>query len=153
MANATVQQSLAEIWSKEATAWRVGYYLLMPDHLHFFCAPHDLHFDIDAWVEFWKRQFSRRHLDQPWSWQRKSFHHRLRNRIEYEEKLAYVRENPLRKKLAEKPEEWPYQGRIHDLRWWGCVPPAPPKTSSLFQNNGDDVDVVPIILQRRLHTG
>jgi putative transposase len=117
MANLTVQQSLAEIWSKKATAWLVGYYLLMPDHLHFFCAPNDLHFDIDTWVEFWKRQFSRRHLDQPWSWQRKSFHRRLRNRIEYEEKLTYVRENPLRKKLAEKPEEWPYQGRIHDLRW------------------------------------
>jgi hypothetical protein len=29
MANATVQQSLAEIWSKEATAWRVG---LLPPH-------------------------------------------------------------------------------------------------------------------------
>ena len=117
LADATVQNSLAEIWAKEATAWLVGYYLLMPDHLHFFCAPHDLHFDIDKWVEFWKRQFSRRHLEQPWAWQRKSFHHRMRDRIEYEEKLAYVRENPLRKKLAANFDDWPYQGRIHDLPW------------------------------------
>jgi hypothetical protein len=41
----------------------------------------------------------------------------MRNRIEYEEKLTYVRENPLRKQLVVQTDEWPYQGRIHDL-WW-----------------------------------
>jgi len=56
-------------------------------------------------------------VDQSWSWQRKSFHHRLRRRIEYEEKLIYVRENPLRKQLVVQPDNWPYQGRIHDLCW------------------------------------
>lgn len=114
---AQVQDSLAKLWREEATAWLTGYYLLMPDHLHFFCAPRDLHFGIDQWIEFWKRQFSRRHLDQSWAWQRKSFHHRLRDRKEYEEKLIYVRENPLRKALVTQLDEWPYQGRIHDLRW------------------------------------
>ena len=117
MANAVVQNSLVEIWRVEATAWLVGYYLIMPDHVHLFCAPRDLHFGIDQWVEFWKSRFSRRHLDQSWAWQRKSFHHRVRNRIEYEDKLAYVRENPLRKQLVMRPGEWPYQGRVHDLPW------------------------------------
>jgi putative transposase len=119
MADAIVQDSLAKLWWEEATAWLTGYYLLMPDHLHFFCAPRDLHFGIDQWIEFWKRQFSRRHPDQSWAWQRKSFHHRMRNRKEYEEKLDYVRENPLRKKLVASPDEWPYQGRVHELRWTG----------------------------------
>src|SRR5438552_14340426 len=114
-----VQSSLAVIWHQEATAWLVGYYLLMPDHLHFFCAPHDLHFNIDTWITFWKRQFSRRHLDQPWEWQRRAFHHRLRNRIEYEDKLTYVQENPLRKNLVKSSEQWPFQGRVHDIRWTG----------------------------------
>jgi len=41
----------------------------------------------------------------------------MRDRIEYEEKLTYVRENPLRKKLAVNPDDWTYQGRIHDLGW------------------------------------
>jgi putative transposase len=117
MADAIVQDSLAKLWWEDARAWLTGYYLLMPDHLHFFCAPRDLHFGIDQWIEFWKRQFSRRHPDQPWAWQRKSFHHRMRNRKEYEEKLDYVRENPLRKELVASPDEWPYQGRIHELRW------------------------------------
>jgi len=117
MAQAAVQSALERIWREEATAWLVGYYLLMPDHLHLFCAPHDLHFDIDRWITYWKRQFSRQNLDRDWSWQRRAFHHRMRNRIEYEEKLTYVRENPLRKNLVKTPEEWPWQGHIHDLRW------------------------------------
>jgi putative transposase len=113
MADPVVQATLAGLWSRDATAWLVGYYLIMPDHLHLFCGPDDLHFGNDPWVEFWKRQFSRRPIGQSWAWQRKSFHHRMRNRIEYEEKLAYVRENP----LVSKTEDWPYQGRIHELRW------------------------------------
>ena len=117
MASATVQESLVEIWNKEATAWLVGYYLIMPDHMHLFCAPHDLRFEIDQWVRFWKGQFRRRHLDQSWSLQRTSFHHRMRDRIEYEQKLMYVRENPVRKQLVTQPDDWPCQGRIHDLRW------------------------------------
>jgi putative transposase len=117
MANANVHKLLEEIWRTEATAWLVGYYLIMPDHVHFFCAPRDLLFEIDQWVEFWKSSFSRRRPDRSWAWQRRSFHHRIRNRIEYEEKLSYVRENPLRKQLIVEPDRWPYQGRIHDLRW------------------------------------
>ena len=114
-----VQVALVEIWRDQACAWRVGYYLLMPDHLQFFCAPYDLSFGIDDWVTYWKRQFSRQHLDQPWEWQRGAFHHRMRNRIEYEEKLAYVRENPLRKGLVKNPDDWPFQGHVHDVQWIG----------------------------------
>lgn len=117
MANPVVQSSLKNLWKEEATAWLVGYYLIMPDHIHFFCAPHDLHFGIDQWVEFWKSRFSRQHLEESWVWQRKSFHRRMRDRVEYEEKLSYVRENPLRKGFVKNSDDWPYQGRIHDLKW------------------------------------
>lgn len=119
MADATVQDSLVRLWREEASAWLIGYYLLMPDHLHCFCAPRDLHFGIDQWIEFWKRQFSRRHPGQAWAWQRRSFHHRPRDRKEYEEKLQYVRENPMRKKLVLNMDDWPYQGRVHELKWTG----------------------------------
>lgn len=51
-----VHQLLRESWL-EARAWLVGYYLLMPDHLHFFCAPRDLEFTLDEWITYWKRQF------------------------------------------------------------------------------------------------
>src|ERR1039457_3246640 len=61
ISQAAVHSALVEIWRDQACAWPVGYYLLMPDHLHFFCAPFDLHFGIDGWITFWKRQFSRRY--------------------------------------------------------------------------------------------
>ena len=117
MDQTTVQSSLESIWQKEATAWLTGYYLIMPDHVHLFCAPHDLHFALDRWIAFWKRQFSRRHLDEPWEFQRRGFHHRLRDAQEYHEKWTYVRENPIRKGLVTQSDEWPYQGTVHELRW------------------------------------
>jgi len=117
MNQAKMQNSLVAVWRQEATAWLVGYYLLMPDHLHLFCAPRDLRFGIDAWIKFWKGQFSRRHLNEPWEFQRRGFHHRLRDAEEYHERWTYVRENPLRKGLVQHPDEWPYQGMVHELRW------------------------------------
>ena len=117
MDQAVVQTSLVAVWREAATAWLTGYYLIMPDHLHLFCAPRDLRFGIDAWITFWKRQFSRRHLNEPWEFQRRGFHHRLRDAREYHDKWTYVRENPLRKGLVKDLDEWPYQGVVHELRW------------------------------------
>jgi hypothetical protein len=41
----------------------------------------------------------------------------MRDRIEYEERLVYVQENPLRKGLVKGPAEWKLQGRVHDIQW------------------------------------
>ena len=46
LANTDVQRWLHDTWFK-AQAWLVGDYVLMPDHLHAFCAPHDLNFTIE----------------------------------------------------------------------------------------------------------
>jgi putative transposase len=111
-----VHDSLREVW-QAADKWLVGYYLLMPDHLHLFCAPRDLRFTIDGWLKYWKGQFSRQHLNESWEWQRNGFHHRIRNGREYQEKWTYVRENPVRKGLAKTCDEWPLQGTIHEMHW------------------------------------
>lgn len=117
MAQTAVQETLVRLWRDDATAWLTGYYLLMPDHLHYFCAPRDLHFGIDQWIHYWKSQFSRAHLTEPGEFQRRSMHHRLRNQREYEDKLRYVRENPMRKGLAKGLDDWTFQGTVHDLIW------------------------------------
>jgi len=57
LANKTAHQLLHQTWLK-ATAWLVGDYLLMPDHLHLFCAPRDLHFTIETWISYWKHEFA-----------------------------------------------------------------------------------------------
>jgi putative transposase len=116
LAQASVQRSLHEIWEHKATAWLVSDYLFMPDHLHLFCAPHDLQFTIERWMAFWKDQFAKTHPDGG-TFQRGGFHHRLRNGESYSQKWRYVRENPVRHKLVERPEDWPYFGRVHEMLW------------------------------------
>jgi hypothetical protein len=37
----------------------------------------------------------------------------------YSEKWAYVQENPFRKGLVQRIEDWPFKGRIFDLVWSG----------------------------------
>ena len=42
---------------------------------------------------------------------------RLRRSESYAEKWNYIRENPMRKGLVAKTEDWPYQGMMNVLRW------------------------------------
>ena len=124
--NETAHQLLRQTWS-EATAWLVGDYLLMPDHLHLFCAPRDLNFTIETWIKYWKREFSLKHqrlagtLAPPpdWKFQSRGWHHRLRDGESYSEKWIYVQENPFRKGLVQRIEDWPFKGKVFDLVWSG----------------------------------
>jgi putative transposase len=114
LAQRTAQQSLEEVW-RQADAWLVIEYLLMPDHLHLFCSPRDLKFTLEAWVRYWKSQFRRLHLDEPWDWQRDFWDTRMRDANQYHDKWIYVQENPVRKGLVAKMDDWPYKGRVHEL--------------------------------------
>jgi putative transposase len=116
LAQSAVQAALIDVWTA-ADAWRVGFYLLMPDHLHLFCAPHQLQFTLDQWVNRWKRKFSCLHLPQTGAWQRGYWDTRLRRAENYSEKWEYVRLNPVRQGLVVEPEDWPYQGVLNELRW------------------------------------
>jgi putative transposase len=109
-------RTLHSIWGHTATAWLVSDYLLMPDHLHLFCGPRDFKFTIERWMAFWKDRFAKEHPDCG-TFQRGGFHHRLRDGESYSQKWQYVRENPVRQGLAEKSEDWPYFGRVHEIRW------------------------------------
>ena len=118
LANETANRLLHQTWS-EARAWLVGDYLLMPDHLHCFCAPHDLRFTIETWISYWKREFALKHKRTEWKFQSRGWHHRLRDGENYSEKWLYVRENPVRKHLSKHIEDWPFKGRVFDLMWTG----------------------------------
>ena len=98
--NDTAHQLLHQTWS-EATAWLVGDYLLMPDHLHLFCAPRDLNFDMGTWITYWKREFSFKHGLRDWKFQSRGWHHRLRDEENYSEKWIYMQENPVRERLGQ----------------------------------------------------
>ena len=116
LADSEAHRFLRETWCA-ATAWWVGDYLLMPDHLHLFCAPRDLSFTIEQWITFWKRDFRRRHGRENWSFQPRGWHHRLRQDEDYSTKWLYVQENPVRKGLVAQIDDWPFKGTIHQLVW------------------------------------
>jgi REP element-mobilizing transposase RayT len=109
---------MREVW-RANTSWLVGKYLLMPDHVHFFCAPGELHAPLKPWMKSWKS-----HSARSWPfpkhapvWQRDSWDTQLRREENYAAKWNYVEMNPVRAGLVDRPEEWPYQGELNELRW------------------------------------
>ena len=119
LARKEIHELLQAVW-KEARGWIVGRYVIMPDHVHLFCAPwgEDVPF-LEEWVRFWKARASRRwpHPEERPLWQRSFWDTELRRLDKYDEKWDYVRYNPVRKGLVTVPEEWPYQGVMNVLSW------------------------------------
>ena len=120
LANEQSHALLVRCWHK-ADAYLVGRYAILPDHIHLFCAPagHYPAASLQRWVQYWKSLVSR---EWPWSkqqpiWQRDFWDTQLRSGESYDEKWAYVKENPVRHNLVRESDEWPHQGKISDLPW------------------------------------
>ena len=88
----------------------LGRYVIMPDHVHLFVCGH-LEFILAPWVGGLKRAISAA-LRAPRLWQPGFFDHVLRNNESYDEKWQYVCDNPVRARLVETADDWPYQGEI-----------------------------------------
>ena len=116
LASPKVHDTLVEIW-KKATAWLVGRYVIMPDHIHLFASPCDEAVSLECWVRYWKSQFSKRHKNPNHRWQSGYWDTTLRSTESYDAKWEYVRHNPVRHGLVSKPEDWPFQGEIFVLEW------------------------------------
>ena len=118
LADPTIHRILQGVWH-EANRWHVGHYVLMPDHLHLFACPGEESCRFDDWVKFWKSLTSRRVPDSSFRWQKASFHQRIRTYEGAEDRLAYMRMNPVRAGLVKSPKDWKYQGEIFKLGcWW-----------------------------------
>jgi putative transposase len=100
--------------------WHVGRYMVMPDHVHFFCVPEPdakpLAVFVGKWKE-WTAKFLHRRcgVEMP-LWQEEFFDHLLRSQESHAQKWDYVRENPVRARLALQSDDWPHQGCLTDLR-------------------------------------
>jgi putative transposase len=111
-----VRDRLIDAWTK-ADAWLIGYYLLMPDHLHLFCAPQKFEITLDNWITYWKRLFTRQTQNPNYQWQSGHWDTRLRRSENYQQEWNYVRNNPVRKGLTTSADSWPHQGVLHTLPW------------------------------------
>jgi putative transposase len=104
--------------------WAVGRYVIMPDHVHFFCRPELDAKPLSEFVGSWKSYTSRRinalgglrsTPAATTQWQREFFDHVLRSDESYSEKWNYVRDNAVRAGLVSSADDWPYAGEIETL--------------------------------------
>jgi REP-associated tyrosine transposase len=93
----------------------VGRYVIMPDHVHLFAAFPMEGIALCNWVQLLRTMMGKTLLRvgiQKPHWQEGFFDHVLRSHESYSQKWEYVRMNPVRAKLCQTPEAWPYQGEI-----------------------------------------
>ena len=118
-ARESVHDLIVRSW-KKADQWVVGNYVLMPDHIHFFCSPVGLeHPPLKKWITYWKSLVSRNwpNPGEHSIWQTDFWDTQLRKGESYTEKWGYVRNNPMRAGLVAQTEDWPFQGVVETLSW------------------------------------
>jgi REP element-mobilizing transposase RayT len=90
--------------------------VVMPDHVHLLLSPmHDAKGSLFSLVEILQaikgasaHTVNRVLLRNGPVWQEESFDHVLRSNESFNEKLEYIRQNPVRRGLVTKPEDYPW---------------------------------------------
>lgn len=117
LASEAAVRTMVHAW-REATHWLVGWYLAMPDHVHFFCVPGIHEYPpVRRWAGFWKKVVGKIDPSLCRVFQEDCWDTQMRSREHYDEKLSYTHMNPVRAGLVKTPEEWPFQGKVHDVGW------------------------------------
>ena len=118
LATPAMHQSILQAWQM-AGHWLVGRYVILPDHIHLFCAsgvfpPQPLL----NWVRYWKSLVAKATDAGPDSlWEKNFWDTQLRKTARYFAKWEYVLGNPVRHGLVSRTTDWPYQGELNQLRW------------------------------------
>lgn len=129
LADEMVASILVDEWEASRTrhGWSIGRYVIMPDHVHFFCCPSQAAKQLCDFMRAWKQWTSKRiravaafveggYSTSQWHlWQREFFDHVLRSTESYAEKWEYVRQNPVRAGLVADAANWKFQGEIEVL--------------------------------------
>ncbi len=91
------------------SAYLLHEFVIMPDHFHILLTPKA---SLEKSVQFIKGGFSYRAKKELGSnmeaWQKGFSDHRIREVEDYLRHVAYIRENPVRKHLCERAEDYPY---------------------------------------------
>jgi putative transposase len=88
LARPEIVSLLLDSWRK-ADRWLVGRYVVMPDHVHLFCAPATMPITpLKQWVYFWRADATRRWPppDEKPIWQKDFFDRQLRHGESYRQK-------------------------------------------------------------------
>ncbi len=123
LGNESFHSIAVEVWRncERLYGWRVGRYVIMPDHVHFFACeasePRPLSAFVGKWKEWTAKYCARRLGAPPPIWQPEFFDHVLRSSESYGQKWEYVVNNPVRAGLVTTPDEWKFQGELNVLRF------------------------------------
>jgi putative transposase len=97
------------LYHYRGTAFLLHEFVIMPDHFHIPLTPKT---SIEKSVQFIKGGFSYRAKKELGSnmevWQKGFSDHRIRDGGDYLQHVDYIRQNPVRKRLCERPEEYLY---------------------------------------------
>ena len=121
LASTEVAEILTDEWrnARDRHGWAIGRYVIMPDHVHFFCSAEldakALPIFMQRWKEWTSKRMARELNLSRTAWQEEFFDHVLRSSESYSQKWDYVKENPVRAGLVNKSAEWPWQGEIESL--------------------------------------
>jgi putative transposase len=97
------------LYQYRGTAYRLHEFVVMPDHIHVLITPKT---SLEKGVQFIKGGFSyraKKELDSNLEiWQKGFSDHRIRDASDYRMHQIYVQQNPVRKHLCERAEDYPY---------------------------------------------
>ena len=110
-------------YSKSKYLYRIEAIVILPDHFHMIISPRDAE-EYPKIVSSIKRYFSRycdpkyyADLEQSKSrsergmkpiWQKRFYEHTIRNEKDFQEKMKYIYENPVKHLYANDPKQWKY---------------------------------------------
>jgi len=116
LANDDAVATVVGAW-REATFWKIGPYVFMPDHIHLLATPIRGDVPVTVWVAFWKSLASRR-WPRPWEhpvWQRGCWDRQLRDTENIRQRTEYFLNNPVRAGLVSDAGDWPFAGEMNVL--------------------------------------
>jgi putative transposase len=111
LASKEAAQVLVDEWqnANDRHGWAIGRYVIMPDHVHFFCSAEldakALPAFMHAWKQWTSKRISRELKLSGTVWQEEFFDHVLRSSESYSQKWDYVKENPVRAGLIKRSDE------------------------------------------------
>ena len=86
-------------------------FVLMPDHIHLLLAPKPT-LALERAMQFIKGGYSHRFMKETGSrmeiWERSFTNHRIRDAFDYEKHRSYILLNPVRAKLVDRQQDYPY---------------------------------------------
>ena len=144
-----------EVWAKllidtlyqyRGSAYLLQEFVVMPDHIHVILTPKT---SLEKAVQFIKGGFSYRAKKELGSnmevWQKGFSDHRIRDASDYQIHQIYVQQNPVRKHLCERAEDYPYSSAHGEFELdgvpQGLKPGSPEEQATArlegapFQNN------------------